>query len=588
MKNGTISTEVVETADRCTLGVHLDLEALCVAEVIHGGLVDWARVPYPVGQRPGSPGFAAFLKDTINDFYPLHRRATIWAVASLPSMQVRFLSIPKVRPSQLSNLVYWTFRKEIPFDPVLTVFDYDVEGEVSVPGESKRVDVTAYTVAQADVDAVTGLFLKAGLHLDGLMIPSFALRNVFRFHMSGLSGTVVGLHVGDDSSSIMFVKGRHVVSHRVFKTGMNVMLDMMKDRHPDWTTEHAFNVMGEALKHDGHAMPAGNGLSADDAERIKESIHVAFGRLFQQVERSVSAYLVGRSGEEVNIMYVSGAITAWPSLVSELGAQLGMNSRVLNPLTAHHRKDATHAPITEEEGGGMALSLGAALSDPVTSPNLLHTYVKREQDTRLLRMRSWVTVLGSAALIGLILVYILFARMNRTTRIELEGYRKQVAQFAPYPDRTMIQAMVDDASADSIRMKRMAQCCLPVSALQVMAGQIPDDIHLEGFSITSTAEVKDARRGGTSRNAEELSARYRVHLDGMVLGPSASQQSKLASYMLRLEDTDLFEQVSLSRTEAGSKDGDSVLLFGIEMMTESLMPADPSLAALTPVKGGTP
>jgi hypothetical protein len=588
MKNGTISTEVVETADRCTLGVHLDLEALCVAEVIHGGLVDWARVPYPVGQRPGSPGFAAFLKDTINDFYPLHRRATIWAVASLPSMQVRFLSIPKVRPSQLSNLVYWTFRKEIPFDPVLTVFDYDVEGEVSVPGESKRVDVTAYTVAQADVDAVTGLFLKAGLHLDGLMIPSFALRNVFRFHMSGLSGTVVGLHVGDDSSSIMFVKGRHVVSHRVFKTGMNVMLDMMKDRHPDWTTEHAFSVMGEALKHDGHAMPAGNGLSADDAERIKESIHVAFGRLFQQVE-TICFRLPGgtkrrRSQRHVCQRRDHGLAFAG----SELGAQLGMSSRILNPLGANHRKGATHAPINEEEGGGVAISLGAALSDPVASPNLLHTYVKREQDTRLLRMRRWVTVLGSAALIGLILVYILFARMNRTTRIELEGYRKQVAQFAPYPDRTMIQAMVDDASADSIRMKRMAQCCLPMSALQVMAGQIPDDIHLEGFSITSTAEVKDARRGGTSRNAEELSARYRVHLDGMVLGPSASQQSKLASYMLRLEDTDLFEQVSLSRTEAGSKDGDSVLLFGIEMMTESLMPADPSLAALTPVKGGTP
>ena len=588
MKNGPISTEVVETADRCTLGVHLDLEALCLAQVVHGGLVEWTRVPYPNGLRPGAQGFAAFLKETVNEFYPLHRRATIWAVAPLPSMQVRFLSIPKVRPRQLSNLVYWTFRKEIPFDPMLTVFDYDVEGEVSTPGESKRVDVTAYTVAQADVDTVNGWFIQAGLHLDGLMIPSFALRNVFRLHMPGLSGTVVGLHVGDDSSSIMFIKGRHVVSHRVFKTGMNVMLDMMKDRHPDWTTEHAFRVMGEALKHEVDAIPEQSGLVADDAARIKESIHVAFGRLFQQVERSVSAYLVGRSGEEVGVMYVSGAITGWPSLVSELGTQLGMSSRILNPLEAFRLKDATHASITEAEGGSMAIALGAALSDSVTSPNLLHTYVKREQDTRVLRLRRWVTVLGSATLIGMILVYVLFARMNRTTRIELEGYRKQVAQFNPYPDREMIQTMVTRAAADSARLKRMAQRCLPISALMGMAVQIPNDIHLEGFSITSTAEIKDPRRSGSSLNSDEPSTRYRVHLDGMVLGPSASQQSKLASYMLRLEDTELFEQVSLARTEAGTKDGDSVLLFGIDMITESLIPADPSVAALTTGKGGTP
>jgi Tfp pilus assembly PilM family ATPase len=588
MKNGHISTEVVEAADRCTLGVHLDLEALRIAEVVHGELVNWTRVPYPNGLRPGSSGFATFLKDCINDFYPLHRRAAIWAVAPLPSMQVRFLSIPKVRPRQLSNLVYWTFRKEIPFDPVLTVFDYDVEGEVSVPGEPKRVDVTAYTVSQADVDAVTGWFRQAGLALDGLMIPSFALRNVFKLHMTGLTGTVVGLHVGDDSSSIMFVKGRHVVSHRVFKTGMNVMLDMMKDRHPDWTSEQAFRVMGEALKQDGDGSPAVSGLSAEDAARIKESIHVAFGRLFQQVERSVSAYLVGRSGEEIKAMYVSGAITAWPSLVTELGTQLGMSSRILNPLEVHQRQKTNRLPMTEEEGGGMAIALGAALSDPVTSPNLLHTYIKREQDNRVLQMRRGVTVLGSATLIIMILLYILFARMNRTTRVELEGYRKQVAEFVPYPDREMIQTLVNKAAGNSARIKRMAQRSLPMSAVHVMAGQIPDDIHLEGFSVTSTAEVKEARRVASSGASDGSSVRYHVLMDGMVLGPSASQQSKLASFILRLEDTELFEQVNLARTEVGAKDGDSVLLFGIEMSTVSLIPDDPSVIASTPGKGGKP
>ena len=579
MKTNESRTELLDRGRAGMVGVHLDLDAMRVVEVNRGRVVRWFVAPYPPGQQSGSKEFPAFLKARLGEFESMLRHTAIWVVGPTPSLQMRFLTLPRTRPRLLSNLVYWTFRKEIPFDVAQTAFDYDAEGgDPAATGSAKKTDVTAYTVAQADVAALTDAFEQAGFHVDGLLLPSFAMRNLFRNHPAGLHATeaVMALYVGDDSSAIMFLKGRNVVSHRLFKTGLGVMLDAVRDRHPDWDARTAFQ-----------AICAAYGAGAADPERdsIREVVQPPFGRLIQQVERSLSAYLVGRD-ENIKAIFVAGALAGMPPLVAELGSRLGVKSRPMDLTQAYRFADRDAGSWTPEEAGQMALALGAAMSEKSQSPNLVYTYVKREKEARSIRAKQLLLGLGLVAVALMFAGHQLAARANDRMRSELESCLGSIRRIVPRTDRGTIQALSDRAARNSAQLKAMARRCLPVAVLNEIARLTPEDIRL----ISAVWEPGEAASAGKRTKKKAAAAgvdpEMRLRLEGLVLGEVGMQESKLASYQMRLEDADLFAGAVLMRSEAGTESGEPVLLFELEMQAEEL--AGPPPAAAPPAPGPAP
>lgn len=567
---------------RCVVGAHLDIDSLRVVEVSRGRVARWASVPYPPGVAPGAPTFPAFLKQSMADFHSAFHRASLWVVGPLPSLQVRFLSLPRTRPRQLPNLVYWTFRKEIPFDPAQTIFDYDTEGDAAAAGAAKKTtDATAYTVSRGDVDALVGQFETAGLPVDGVVIPSFALRNLFGVRPLAHAGPALGLYVGSDSSALLFFKGKQVIAHRVFKTGMNVMLDVLRDRYPDWSLAKTYQAIRAALAAPVAPAPSDE-PGAVDAARIAETVHVAFDRLIQQVERSLSAYQTGKSEEEIQNIYVAGSVAGLPGLVKELGAKLGLASAPLDLFRPGLLEAGVAPPAGPEAAGMLTLALGAAFSDPARTPNLLHTYVGRAQAARRARWRLAAVAGGIVGLILLAAAGGWIGQRNRRLRAELDAVQVQIRQFAPYPDRAMIQAMLADAARDSRQMKNMAGRSLPVAALNQLARDTPPDVRLTSIALERDAETKTGKK---SKDAAAAGPKIRLELNGMVLGPPGAQESKLASYVLRLEDAESFERVVVNRSEEGREGQQQVLLFALDMRMDDLAGKPP--ASVDP-KGATP
>ena len=579
------SAEIPEQNGRCVVGVHLDIDSLRAVEVNRGRVVRWASVPYPADVPPGSKGFPAFLKKTLADFQSAFRHASLWVVGPLPSLQVRFLSLPRTRPRQLSNLVYWTFRKEIPFDPAQTIFDYDVEGDAAAGPSRKTTEATAYTVGQGDVAALVDQFEAAGWPVDGVVIPSFALRNLFGVRPAAHPGPALGLYVGGDASSLLFFKGKHVVAHRVFKTGMNVMLDVLRDRHPDWSPAKTYQAIRAALAATGAPESEADAVPGEAAQ-IAETVRVAFDRLIQQAERSMSAYLVGKSDEEIQSAYVAGSLAGLPVLVKELGSKLGLAAQPLDLFRQPGLlKAGAQAPAGPEEAGLMAIALGAALSDPARTPNLLHTYVKRAQEARRARWRTAAAVFGVVGLVLLAVAGGWIGRHNRFLQAELDSIRDQIRRYAPYPDRAMIQAMVDEAVVASQQLKDMAGRSLPAAALNQLAHDTPPDVRLTAIVLEREAAAKAGKK---SKDSAVHDSQVRLQVQGMVMGLPGSQESMLASYVLRLEDADLFERVSLNRSEEGREGKEQVLLFDLDMKMDDLAANPPAPPAAGEKKGKAP
>ena len=210
-----------------TIGVHFDPECLHLVAIKHHRVRGWMNLPYPPGMHPRAPGFEDFLKRALADFDPAIRQARIWMLGCLPSIQLRFFSVPRSRSSRLSRLVYWSFRKENPFDAAATVFDYGAEG-THLDGAVRTVDVTAYTALNEDVNAFRELFARTGYRLDGMIIPHFAMRNLFRAHWLDSTRTVLSLYVGEEASAVQIIASGRVVLSRVFMTGMRALLDALR------------------------------------------------------------------------------------------------------------------------------------------------------------------------------------------------------------------------------------------------------------------------------------------------------------------------------------------------------------------------
>lgn len=546
-----------ELGGRSVIGLHLDLTALRAVEMHHGKIHDWIDIPYPPGVGVQSPAFPQFLKTSLAGLYAVARRASVWVVSPAPSLQVRFLSLPKVRPGQVSNLVYWTFRKEIPFDPAQTVFDYGPEGE-SAEGMSRKMDVTAYTVSQEDLDQVLNVFDRAGIPLEGIVLPSFAMRNLFVSQWLDADGTNLGLYVGEDASAIMFIRNRRVVAHRVFKTGMKTMLDVLRDRHPDWDYGQAYTRAREALLRKAGDTPGT--LAGEDGPLNADAVRATVARLVQQVERSMSAYMVGKSGEDIRKLYVLGNISGLPGMVEELGRRLGVKAEPVLVFSDHRMVAGVSPPENEGRAGELALAVGAALSDPAKTPNLLYTYTARERDARQSRIRKLVLAGGVLAIVGLVASYGFVGRANQKLRAELAQITAQISQFSAQPDEDTIRTMMKRATTESALLRDMINRSFPLAVQNQLAVHTPADIKLsvtryDHASVTHAASSagRDAPKGG------------KVSVEGLVSGEPGDQESRLASYVLRLQDTPLFSRVAVTRSEAGREGMDPVLLFSLEM-----------------------
>ena len=230
----------------------------------------------------------------------------------------------------------------------------------------------------------------------------------------------------------------------------------------------------------------------------------------------------------------------------------------------------------------LTLALGAAFSDPARTPNLLHTYVERAQEARRARWRLAAAVGGVVGLVLLVAAGGWIGQRNRRLRAELETVQTQIRQFAPYPDRAMIQAMLEEATRDSRQMKNMAGRSLPVAALNQLARSTPPDIRLTSIALERDVDTKTGKK---SKNAAAAGPKIRVELNGMVLGPPGAQESKLASYVLRLEDAESFERVAVNRSEEGREGQQQVLLFALDLRMDDLAGNAP---ASEDPKGGTP
>lgn len=568
-------TEYTGEAGSYSIGIHLDRDQLRIVEVHQGRIKSWAAVAYPSGMTPEAPDFPAFLRRSLSEFASGVHRLQIWVVSVFPSLQVRFLAVPRVRARQLSSTVYWAFRKEIPFDAAQTIFDYCTEGDVPEEG-TRKLAVTAYTVARPEVEQVHRLFERAGLHLAGIIIPCFAMQNMARSQwLDAREKTVMTLLVNDECSAALIFSRGTVMLNRVFQTGMNALSGALRDHWPHLSPEDA----RACIRWAGGAAPLPPGFTppADEAG-VLHVVGAALERVVSQVERSMSAYLVGRNEEEIQGILVMGELATCPRLIELMATHLGVRVTAFDPLES--RRFAARAPAPPPETGRWAMAVGAALSTAVT-PNLLHTYVERDKAQRASRANLATVLVGGLGLIVFLAAFQCVGRTVRNLDREQDVVRAQLANYSPPAAREDISRLATHVRDRNLRFRTLVTDGLPLAVLNEVALLTPKDIRLSSVRYAAAAQPP-APRATDKGVAPPV---FQVTIEGRVDGPWGGQESKLTFYALQLEDSPLFQGVKIRESGMAEEQGAQVLLFRLDL--DVSRGAEPA-AVVTSESGGKP
>ena len=550
--------KLINLRKSCTVGIDIghDYLRLVRAEETAGGkleIIDRRRFAVPPRTPRDAPEFAAFLKSSLASICGSAKQSDLWVNMSAARVDVHHVRIPKVSKKQLSNVVYWTAKKETPFDEKEMIFDFETQGDVIEQGIPK-VAVMVYTAPRQEIEDLKALFSRIGRPLTGISIVPFSVQNLFRTAwIPALEGTVASLFIGNDFSRIDVYFADNLVMTRGIKAGLSSMAEALVDRFnerkqdpeaPALTIEQSRKII-RSLSPDSPPLQetdAGVNLREED---IFEMIQPALERLSRQVERTIEHYAAMMPGERIVRIYVSGAMNVYQPIVEYVGSQLGVSSAVLDPLS---EQESAACPDVEDTGCiseriAFGPALGLALSDSDYTPNLMFTYRDKERQTSIKRINQAVF----AGFLAVVLICsVAFTYQNHVInqkRAEIAGLETQFAHLGQPVDRNQLLKLVAQVKQRNELSRVYADRYLGMVLISELAALTPKDIRFTDLKITlGPAPAGDAEK------KEAVKARVEeITVEGLILGERQMFETSLAGYTMSLEASPLFKQVAIQK-----------------------------------------
>ncbi len=177
---------------------------------------------------------------------------------------------------------------------------------------------------------------------------------------------------------------------------------------------------------------------------------------------------------------------------------------------------------------------------------------RREAQARRRRLRLWGVGLGAYAGVLLLVHVLLFGQFAHPDGQRLETQRQRIEAARASAGR-LAQAAREEL-ADAQRQLQFVQSVGRQPdwgrLLEIVSGNLGEGLVLESCGL---------RRGGKSEKAADAEQAIQLALSGL-----AKAQSDVSAYILRLEETKLFDRVRLIRTSAQTFENEKVVAFELE------------------------
>lgn len=571
------------------IGIDIGHECLRLVKTTKSSDKNWIFlgykiVPFAHIASKKSPEFANFIKSELLKFFGPDHKVNLWANMSAARVNVRHLRIPKVPKKQIEKAISWAIKRETPFDDNDTSLDFEILGEISEDNVPKLYAV-AYTAPKDEITEIKKLFSEIDLQLNGISITPFALQNILKtVQIPDFEGTVACLFIGNDFSRIDIYAHGKLVMTRGIRAGTNSMVEaLMEDISVETDDSQKYNetegsdsaVLAKeirkallSLSPDSAPLTEKDiGFKLTEEEKFK-AIALSLERIVRQVERTFEYYTANLKYDRIERIYVSTVMNVYMPIVKYVGDQLGMESDILDPLKfqlPNFKSIAGNASVSDRVA--LTPALGLALSDNDYTPNLLFRFKDKEKLAGTLRITN-------AVFAFLILVAVFcggfFSYQNNTIKqkkASLTQLEKQMLKYKPSVDQAMISNMLNSSEGKQLTARQYQEKYLGMAVVSELTSLIPANIRLINFkaNLGSVESGKEFLKKGRDNKVTAKKSEKNTELEGLIFGDENALESSLAGFMMKLDDSPMFGQISIKENSIEPFNENKVLHFIIEI-----------------------
>jgi Tfp pilus assembly PilM family ATPase/Tfp pilus assembly protein PilN len=512
------------------------------------------------------PEFDDFLKASLDSVIASSKKSRLWAVMSAEHVEIHNIRIPRLPHPQIANAVYWTLKKNAPFDEQQMLVDFEVQQEILEQGIPKLA-VMACVAPRQEIEDVKALFAKTGHPLAGISIAPFALQSLLRRGMTDERGKIITiLNLGNDSSRIDIYASGNLVMTRGIKAGTNSMVEALVDSYndsrpyaPSLTLENGREMLNNLFRNPPPVPDAEAGFKIDEDETFK-MIHSALERMVRQIDMTFKYFASERQQEKIAKIFVSSEMSVYKPILDYIGSNLDIACEMLDPLTTDHSmsvrfKEGDDAyPV---ERAAFATALGGALSDNDHSPNFLFTFQDKEREASVKKINKGVFAVFIAAVLVLGAFFVYQNHDIDRRQTVLTGLEKTLAGTGPEVDQRQLLKMAGQAARQRNISVLYAERYLGMALLGEVATVTPPNILLTSLKM----KMGQAVQGKTVKMST-------VSLDGLILGERQISETSLAGYVMSLEASPLFSSVSVEKSGVDPDVKDGELYFTLNLKVE--------------------
>ncbi len=537
---------------RYTIGVDFGQGFIGLAKTIKASdgrpmLIDHKIIRYDHLTSKNTSEFNNLLKSSLISFCGSFSSCSIWTMMSAGEVNVNYLKVAHVPKKQLENVIYWTAKKEMSFDEKDSIFDYEVQKEITDQGLPKYL-VMVYTAPKAEIDKIKSLFSNIGVPLAGITIAPFAIQNIFRSGwLTQDEETYASLFIGNDFSRIDIYNRQDLVMTRGIKTGTSSMVEAIADSFNE-KNSNARIELNEAKKILFSLGPDSEKLSRKDAgynlreDEILDMIFPVWERLSRQIERTLQYYVSSIGYEKVEKLYVASSMNAYNPIIIYLSDQLAVKTEFFDNFSGNSSYTGADS-LTLSEKISMVPVLGLSLSDNKRTPNALFTYIEKNKELRLTRINKGIFTAFAAALIICFAALVYQALEMSNLNSKRAQKERELSAYNPVLSTEQISIMAEDVKKYTQGNKKYAQRYLGAAAIGEVASITPGNIKLINFKVGLPVATPQPAAGKAAPDSSPD-----VVLEGVIFGERDMLQSLLAQYVMKLENSPMFKKVIINKT----------------------------------------
>ena len=540
----------------------------------------YAKIPFKPGIDKKNARFPLFLRSVLTSFCGNLKTVHIWCTLASPRIQTKHFNIPKLPGKQIANAVYWTYQKNIPFNPDDKIFDYEITEPLTENGV-RKTGVTAYTVPGDEIKGLKDIFQKSGFPLSGISVIPFIFRNFSKTGWIELgSENVCSIFINSKWTSISIFSGENLLLSRNVKAGIDSLTDSLKvkiykkkQEAGDKPSENSHKAWSSGSLNDDYKVLFGfisisRSLAEDikalelSEEEIFEMLHPALDRLILQADRTFRHLLLNFGIKGVEKIYLYGRVGLSRRVIDYISKKLTLPIENVDPLFLLNKNSnkKNKAPDSREKRIAFSLAVGAALSDNLTTQNLLFTY--KEKEKLAIVRRTTIGLFTSLIVIMAICVGVYFSQSHIADRkkVLLSKLTHDIEQYTPIIDRNLLLGMAAQAGRKNELLKNYSDKYLGMAVIGEISGITPSTIRI----ISITADLGLPRSYYFSDGGKIKKQNKNITINGIVSGDRMAQDASLTGYLLNLKKTPIFTKPVVKKKTFEFFDNKEVLHFIVQ------------------------